>query len=239
VEQAAVSGSVPVDDHTFRIGTIAGVPVIIGATGIGLVNAAATTQALLAQFTVRGIVFSGVAGSALQIGDVAVPDTWELADGTTYPATPEWLNIIRQLAGPGHVTLDDCTVPANQPMHAPVCFPDPPAIAVGGLGRSSDPFGGMAFKCQAGGNDVFGCDAALGEPLPEGAPVVEDMETAAVAREAAARHIPFIGFRAVSDGSPDPLGLSGFPGQFFAYYRFAAHNAAAAAAAFLQRLGAP
>jgi hypothetical protein len=31
--------------------------------------------------------------------------------------------------------------------------------------------------------------------------------------------------------------LPGFPAQFFAYYRLAARNAAAAAAAFLERVG--
>jgi len=63
------------------------------------------------------------------------------------------------------------------------------------------------------------------------------METAAVAREAQGRGVPFIAFRAVSDGAGDPLGLPGFPTQFFAYYRLAAHNAAAATTAFVTRWG--
>jgi hypothetical protein len=65
---------------------------------------------------------------------------------------------------------------------------------------------------------------------------MEDMETAAVARVAAEREIPFVGFRGVSDGAGDPLDLPGFPVQFFAYYRVAADNAAAATVATLQRL---
>ena len=63
------------------------------------------------------------------------------------------------------------------------------------------------------------------------------METAAIARSAAAHRIPFIAFRAVSDGSDDPLGLPGFPFQFLAYYRLAARNAAIASAAFVEALG--
>ena len=66
-----------------------------------------------------------------------------------------------------------------------------------------------------------------------------DMETAAIARETAERGLPYIAFRAGSDGGGDPLGLPGFPAQFYAYYRLAARNAAAAAAAFLERLAAP
>ena len=48
--------------------------------------------------------------------------------------------------------------------------------------------------------------------------------------------MPFIAFRAVSDGDGDPLGLPGFPQQFFAYYPLAAANAAAVAEAFVARL---
>jgi nucleoside phosphorylase len=72
---------------------------------------------------------------------------------------------------------------------------------------------------------------AEGEPLASA-----DMESAAVAREAARHGLPFIAFRAVSDGPGDPLNLPGFPAQFFAYYRLAADNAAAAAAAFVELL---
>ena len=129
---------------------------------------------------------------------------------------------------------------------------DQPAVVVGGVGQSSDTFGGHAFACQATGNDVFGCDippegstsAGEGErraadAVASGdseAPVAVDNETAAIAREAAMRGVRFIAFRAVSDGAGDPLGLPGYPSQFFAYYRLSAHNAAAATVAFLQRL---
>jgi nucleoside phosphorylase len=62
----------------------------------------------------------------------------------------------------------------------------------------------------------------------------QDMETAAVARVAAEHGTPFIAFRAASDGGGDPLGLPGFPFQFFFYRQLAADNAATAAMAFLQ-----
>ena len=65
------------------------------------------------------------------------------------------------------------------------------------------------------------------------------METAAIAREATKRGVPFIAFRATSDGAGDPLMLPGFPSEFFVYYRLAAHNAAAAAIAFLEHFGHP
>jgi nucleoside phosphorylase len=65
----------------------------------------------------------------------------------------------------------------------------------------------------------------------------EDMETAAVFKVAAANHVPYIAFRAVSDGKGDPLNLPGFPYQFFVYKQLAADNAASVTQAFLSAWG--
>jgi nucleoside phosphorylase len=108
----------------------------------------------------------------------------------------------------------------------------------------------VALRCTPNGNDVFGCDSD-----PRNAPVAVgsaatamlvridpdtqaayDQETAAIAREVTSRGLPFIAFRGSSDGGDDPLDLTGFT-EFFAYYRLAAHNAATASAAFLDRNG--
>jgi nucleoside phosphorylase len=245
-----------IDGRVFRIGTLAGVPVVLGMTGIGLVNAATTTAELLDRFAVAGVIVSAVAGgSTQQIGDVAVPEAFELKDGTTFAADPKWLALVREIAASGSVTLERCTVVANPPPTTPVCMLQQPEIVVGGVGLSSDSNGGKPFACIPGGNDFDGCDvpsSAATSALPHerrafatvatadtGTPVIQDMETAAIAREAAARGLPFIGFRAISDGGTgDPLGLSGFLPEFAAYYRFAAHNAALATVAFLERLAA-
>src|SRR5256885_2370607 len=83
-------------DRVFRVGTLAGVPVIVGITGIGLVNAATTTTALLDRFTVAGVLLSAVAGGTTQqIGDVAVPGSFELKDGLQYGVSHQWAKIAR------------------------------------------------------------------------------------------------------------------------------------------------
>jgi nucleoside phosphorylase len=257
VEQATVEETVEVNGRNFRVGMLGGTRVVMGLTGIGLVNAETTTRAMLDRFEVTGVVVSGVAGSFLRIGDVAVPERWILEEGTEedaanveYAADTEWLARAEEIAANGNVMLEPCTVPPNSTTGELVCLPHQPTIAVGGLGRSSDPFGGSALACLPDGGDVFGCDVVLEsvfvatneldhretsaetsgpEPL-----AAEDMETAAIVREVAARGFPFIAFRAVSDGEGDPLNLPGFPAQFFAYYRLAAHNAAAATVRFLE-----
>ena len=143
-------------------------------------------------------------------------------------------------------------------------MPHHPQVLFGGDGKSADPFGGRAFPCVPGGGDVFGCQPcrAPSKTLPDvvrflrdAAPFVdpgfflgyfqsptpstttyeaEDMETGAVARVAQENGIPFIAFRAMSDGKGDPLRLPGFPFQFFVYRQLAADNAGTTALAFLE-----
>lgn len=249
IERAKVTETMVIDGHVFRVGVLEGVPVVLAMTGIGLVNATMTTRVLLERFAVQGIVVSGVAGaSQLLIGDVAVPLAWATSDGTTYTPPPEWLELSEEIAAAG-LPLEQCTrVPAAS--EEPVCLSHEPAVVVGGVGRSSDPFGNQALRCRVGGGDVFGCDTdtlaaasasarrTMGVRAPGDVefPIVDDMETAAIAREAAARGVPFIAFRAVSDGPGDPLGLPNFLAQFNAYYSLAARNAAAATVAFLTRV---
>src|SRR5207244_13438144 len=71
-------------------------------------------------------------------------------------------------------------------------------------------------------------------PGEGGSAVIQDMETAAVARIATEKQLPFIAFRGVSDGRGDPLMLPPIPYlQFVVYQQLAADNAAAATLAFL------
>ncbi len=244
LEHTHVDRMQTIDGHIFRTGTIGGKDVVVAMTGIGLANARKGTQAVLDHFDVTGVVFSGVAGSRLNIGDVAVPESWTLtADGSTYAVDADWLALARGLVSSADVTLEDCTtLPTDPSMN--VCLPNPPVVAVGGVGKSADPYGNFALPCTSGGNDVFGCDVGgpaatspggMQTPDPD-PPVASDEETAACAHETIARGLPFIAFRSVSDGMGDPLGLPGFPDEFFTYYRLAAHNAAAAAVPFVTRL---
>jgi len=63
----------------FLTGTISGKPVVVFQSGIGMVNAAMTTQLALERFRVESIVFSGIGGGVnpdLSLGDVVVPKEW-------------------------------------------------------------------------------------------------------------------------------------------------------------------
>src|SRR5438128_613597 len=263
----------------FFAGTIAGKNVVMGLTGIGLVNADLTTCAVLAYledngFRVKAIVFSGVAGSSYNIGDVVVPDHWTHDLEHSAPPYPpyhvdRWLySIAQRLAG--NVALDPnlrvedyaCTG-LRSDLSTPIRVEEDPELRInrGDEGHSSDPYGDRAVPCITPGDDLLGC-AACGappgapgfgsDPTPfldpnfflelfqsfaageGGSAVIQDMETAAVARIATEKQLPFIAFRGVSDGRGDPLMLPPIPYlQFVVYQQLAADNAAAATLAFL------
>ncbi len=250
VARAQVVETVSIGHRQFRRGRIGQTEVVLLLTGIGMANAEEAVQSLLARFPLRGVVVSGVAGSSERIGDVVVPSVWRLPDGGEFAVDPYWQALATNLADTVAGALERCTEIPDRPGASPVCLPHRPALIVGGVGSTNDPFAGQALPCREDGGDVFGCDVepvlspmrwryrvrAASGGTRQNEPQVEDMETAVVARAASRAGLPFIAFRAVSDGAGDPLGLPGFPAQFFVYYRLAARNAAQATVAFLQAL---
>lgn len=247
--RAEIEDTQVIEGRIVRSGTIGGVPVVMAMTGIGLLNAAATTDIILDHFDVGGVVVSGVAGSPRRIGDVVVPHGWSERGGEPLPTDPRWRARVARLARAGRFRLERCTTVRNDP----VCLGFEPAVFVEGAGSSSDEFGTLPFRCSPNGGAVFGCDVPDAAAVPRAAAVQRlaraaqtasaadapssvDMETAAIGAAAARHGVPYIAFRAVSDGAEDPLDLPGFPAQFFAYYPLAAENAAAAAATFVADL---
>ncbi len=234
VEAAAITETVELGDRVVRLGTLGGVPVVLAMTGIGRANAEATTRLVLERWPVGALVVSGVAGSVHRIGDVTVPESWVTEEGERFAADPRLLELARGVAEHEALALERCTEVPPEVSPELVCLDFAPEVKVGGVGASEDPYGGLPVLCRPDGGEVFGCDVATAVvPLPEGQ-VTVDMETAFIAR--AAGDVPFLAFRAVSDGEGDPLGLPGFPSQFFAYYELAARNAASATIALLERL---
>jgi nucleoside phosphorylase len=265
VAQARKPKRVEVGGRPFYVGTLAGVRVVLGMTRIGMVNAAETAEILLANFDIAGFVFSGVAGFSQpdpdsvepgeRIGDVLVAAEWlERATGLIFPANPFLLELAgRATCG---LELERCVLVTFTPPVETVCFPRDPVVVVGGRGVSGDPFGGQASPCNPNPperlGDVLGCDitAPADRPAPRRGrpshavscvqplepPMAEDMETAAVARVAAAHGVPFVALRGVSDGAGDPRGPRFWVSQFFDYYQLAADNAADGTVAVLSQL---
>ena len=268
------SDTVHMNGRVFYVGTLAGDPVVMAMTRIGVANAEQTTTDAMEHFhcSFRAVVFSGVAGSTYDIGDVAIPARWTLDGGKTWlTQDARMYKIASALAGARKVRLIQ-NLPAGDPACAcegpdvatPIHLPNPVEVRMGGVGETTDPFGGYAVPCVPGGGDIAGCEPCVleGDPVYDAsdfsdrAPAVatpgflealfssntssgdnvaaSDEETAGVATVAARFHVPFLGIRAVSDGAGDPLHLPGFPAEFFVYRQLAANNAAAVTIAFLK-----
>jgi nucleoside phosphorylase len=249
VEAAEIETTVQVGARPFYAGRLSGVHVLLGLTGIGVVNAAETMRALLARSDVAGVVMSGTGGTRHHIGDVVLAsDLTEPDRRRVYHPNRALMALARRAATALPEPLERCTlVPPGAPDAELVCLLFDPVVRFGGRLVSIDPFGGNALPCTPGGGEIFGCElpppatasAASGRPRPLTITTddVEDMESAAVARVAMRRRVPFLAVRAGSDGGGDPLGDRGFPAQFFDYYRLAAHNAADVTRAVVAAMG--
>ncbi|MHB8440339.1 MAG: 5'-methylthioadenosine/S-adenosylhomocysteine nucleosidase family protein, partial [Acidimicrobiales bacterium] len=166
---------VDVNHHSFVTATLEGVPVVIGITGIGPVNAAATTTDALSQFScagiseIAGVAFSGTSGGDY-IGDVFVPTNWTLDGVNFYPNSPTLLGVAQQAVAAGRVKLiattptgdPGCACTVSDGVMTPVKVTHTPHVEFAAVGKTTsglttDPFDGMALPCVAAGSDIFGC----------------------------------------------------------------------------------
>ena len=178
ISRAAIDSSqtVRINDRTFYVGNLAGVDVVLAMSGIGLVNAEQTARTAFEHFrcSFKAAMFSGVAGSRQNIGDVAIPRRWTRDNGKTWTGvdSPMLLTALR-LAGTTVPLAQDvpvgdaaCLCPGVDAA-TPVHLPQTPKVVVGGDGVSSDSNGGKALPCVPGGGDMEGCAPCL---LPSGSP---------------------------------------------------------------------
>jgi len=246
----AIEGTVQIGSRSYYVGRLSGVSVLLGLTGIGVVNATVAARSLLARRDIAGVIMSGTGGTRYHIGDVVVASELVETDRTgTFHANPSLVALARRAAAALPEPLERCTlVPPGSSDAELVCLLFDPAVIFGGQLVSVDPFGGMAPACTPGGGEVFGCEVPAtpsaepgtgfpAHPLTITTVDLEDMESAAVARVATRRRVPFLAVRSASDGGGDPRGNRGFPEQFFDYYRIATRNAATVTRAIVAELG--
>jgi nucleoside phosphorylase len=170
IEQTKLTGRQVQDGRTFYSGRLADLDVVLAMTGIGPVNAAQTTEAAmhLPGCPFRAALFSGVAGSTGNIGDVAVPGRWTSDDGKHWaPVDPALLRVARSLRTSRLGLAQDvpvgdaaCACPGVDAA-TPVHLPRKVTLRVGGSGTTSDPFGGHSVPCLPGGGDIAGCEPCI------------------------------------------------------------------------------
>lgn len=183
--EACIGGTVY---HTGRIGHH---DVIVGKCGIGKVNAALGTAALVDMFHPALVVNTGVAGSTgvgdppLEMSDLLLPDTIAYHDVWCGPGTT-WGDAYGFEGG------FTCPLPAH-------------------VRESIGARGGMLAS-----GDVFVDGARMMSRVLEVQPtaVAVDMESAAMAQTCATRGVPFVCLRVISD-SPSGVGNTANYEQFW------------------------
>jgi adenosylhomocysteine nucleosidase len=254
---ATITGTAVVNGRTHYLGTLQGHDVVLLLSGYSMVNAAMTTQALFDRFTVRGIVFSGIAGGVnpgLQVGDVTVPAQWgnyqenlfarETSTGFDPGRFPgDFRNF-------GMIFPRSSSVPVveGEPDRLEKRFWFP--VDAASLQTASQLTGSVRLnRCTSGGEClekeprlVVGGNGVSGPTFVDNAAYRQwawetfqadalDMETAAVAHVAYVNRVPYIAFRSLSDLAGGGPGKN--EGKVFG--RLAADNSAAVVLEYLKQ----
>ncbi len=239
-------------------GELAGRAVVIAMSGMSMVNAAMTAQAMLDHFVIEQLLFTGIAGGIdpqVRVGDVIVPDRWAQslevifgrarADGFEKPA---WLTWAAPLAPFGMMLPNTVVVGApGRPASPHLWFPvdegllaiartlEPVELADTADGRrlSHRPrlhVGGGAVSASA-----FIDNLAYRQYLFTTFQArVADMESAAVAQVAFANGVPFLAFRSASDLA----GADDTANEMDVFMHLAAQNSLRVVLPFLEALAA-
>ena len=258
--QATIVKTVVLNGRTVYVGTLGGHKVLMTLSGVSMVNAAMSAQALLDHFRVERIVFSGIAGGVnpnLRVGDVVIPARWaeyqenlfarETAPGVFTP--PPWFQVTLPNFGMMFPESVGITTVNGQPDQETETFwftTDPAMLAVaqqvaGTVSLDQCTSQGVCLSetpiVQVGGNGVSGPTFVDNAAYREYAWATWsadalDMESAAVAHVATVNGVPFIIFRSLSDLA------GGGPGEneVGIFFGLAANNSAKVMTAFISAL---
>jgi len=160
---------VVVDGHHYYLGTLGGKKVIVGMTGIGMQNAADTTETALSHFKpesgtgTAAVVFAGVAGGSgrTEIGDVAVPRRWTSDGGTTWHDVDTGMleaanGLSVDLESTGSIADTGCRICGPLARLQLINLNRVPELYVGGDGSTDDNNKGVAFPAIPLGGAIFG-----------------------------------------------------------------------------------
>ena len=241
-EGAALESRMAVDSVVSHLGRrithgqLEGHTVILAESGIGMINAALTTQLLIDRYNPGAVLFSGIAGgidSSVAIGDIVVCSLWVPheygywgKEGLELQGTEVWVpsqdSVVELGAFPvdgglyaiaGDLSDDSLTF---EPVGGRI-----PRLAVGGTGTSGNSF-------------IDSEEKRLWLSRETGALVV-DMESAAVVQVCGVNGVACLVFRSASD-------LAGGSGsetareQIREFFKVAAANSSAVVVAYLRKL---
>ena len=181
-------------------GGLSGKDVVLAESGIGMTNAAMTTQAMLDRYHPKAVIFSGIAGgidSSVHIGDITVCRTWHQHDYGYYGKDGFQVSGIGvydpgtdSVGRTGEYTVDGALLAAAERLASgdvelTKIGDRTPRLIVGGAGVTGNAFIDSREK-RLWLSETFHA-------------LVTDMESSAVAHVCIVNDIPYIIFRSASD----------------------------------------
>lgn len=236
--------------RTFTTGTLRGVPVVLGLTGVSMTNAAMQTQAVLDRFNIKDVIFSGIAGAAAE--DVNIGDVVICKKATEYFD----VHAARELADGSFEPQEDADL-------NPFLFFFPQQLRVSAVDKEEEEIRWfeanprlLHYAEQITGKDLKDCvgDACLSyKPklitgIVADGPIFVDnkdfrqwintefgasaiaMETASIAHVCYSNNVPFLGFRSLSDLA----GGGEHANEIRTFFQLAANNSASVLMEFLE-----
>ena len=170
----------------FLVGTLCEKQVVLCVSGVGKVNAAACTQALIMKYSPELIINIGVAGSASQklgVGDFAVGEAYFQFDVDTSPiGDPKYM-----ISGINKIYVES-----------------DPALTKKAEEIARKKFPSLSVLCgKIGSSDKFigGDNAYLKEEAQSAGAICVDMESGSIAQVSYVNGVSFIAVRTVSDSA--------------------------------------
>jgi adenosylhomocysteine nucleosidase len=219
------------------IGTVSGQFIVLAETGVGMTNAAMTTQAMIDRYSPRCLLLTGIAGgidTSVQIGDITAPSIWiehdygylggngfESDSIKLYDAALGKMTRAREFYADGSLLAVAKQIIVDSLAFSLIGEREP-TFQVGGTGVSGNQFIDN-IEHRKWLNKEF---AAL----------VTDMESAAVAQVCTINGLPFLIFRSASDLAGGS-GSSTADTEIDQFFKVAARNSALVLLEYLEQMG--
>ncbi|HVN55553.1 MAG TPA: 5'-methylthioadenosine/S-adenosylhomocysteine nucleosidase [Anaerolineaceae bacterium] len=255
LSQATDKQTTTLNGRTVTTARLAGQDVLLAPSGESMVNAAMTAQAVLDHFTIRAILFSGIAGGVnpeLSIGDVVIPAHWgeyqeqrfarQKGDGWDPGGPAPFRNFGMMFPQKVGVTRAGATLDREEETFwfevDPKMLESARKVAETVQLDSCPTLGAClsrAPKVVVGGNGVSGPTFVDNAEYRQWVWTTFhadalDMETAAVAHVAYTNGVPFLAFRSLSDLAGGGPGAN----EVVTFFQLAADNSARVVMAFLE-----
>ncbi len=219
-----------------RIGALDGKQIVLAESGIGMTNAAMTTQEMISRFHPRGLVFSGIAGaidSAVHIGDLCVCANWITHDYVYCGPDSTQPQPIHSYSARADSLASFWSYFADSGFIGEAKRVEDSKLSLQKIG-TREPQVIVGGACVSGNAFIDNAEKRLWLKQRFGA-MVTDMESAAVAQVCTANGVPFVIIRSASDlagGSPSETATK----QLDQFFRVAASNSAALVMELIRRL---